>query len=581
MVTALGTYRLVAALGDGPMFWEIAAPAYVLMWIRRLNPKADRVHRKGQLHISATVDKTAELEWIRQRYPLDPSDAESAIAFAKMLATSRAREASVRDLLAPGYEPRSFELVYPPREYQRLAADMFLRTGNLLLVDAVGLGKTVTTIAALTDPSTRPAVVVTLAHLTRQWKREFTKFAPTMRALVLTKGTPYRLHDRHDNAPDVVICNYHKLVGWEEYFTTRLKPRAVIFDEVQELRRDKSAKWSAARAIAHVAERRLGLSATPVYNYGSEMYSILDVLSPGTLGDKTEFHAEWCNGAQGGSRDSTPIANPAAFGSYLRAQGVMLVRSRSDVGRELPALSSIVQATDSDTEVIAAAADSVAEMARIIASGGGTQQERFAASAEIDWRLREATGVAKAEYVCAFVSLLCEAGERVVLYGWHHKVYDIWRTKLAEWKPAEFHGDQSLTQKDAAKDAFTKGDARVLIMSLRAGAGLDGLQHCCRTVVFGELDWSPAVHEQAAGRVHRDGQPDPVMAYYCLSDEGSDPVIADALGLKEHQSRGVRLRAEDAEAGPLFGRSADAGEPHIQRLARMVLEKRGATAKQD
>ena len=45
-------------------------------------------------------------------------------------------------------------------------------------------------------------------------------------------------------------------------------------------------------------------------------------------------------------------------------------------------------------------------------------------------------------------------------------------------------------------DDFIDGDARVLMMSLRSGAGLDGLQEVSHTAVFGELDWSPGVHRQ-------------------------------------------------------------------------------------
>src|SRR5579884_3848269 len=43
-------------------------------------------------------------------------------------------------------------------------------------------------------------------------------------------------------------------------------------------------------------------------------------------------------------------------------------------------------------------------------------------------------------------------------------------------------------------------------MSLRSGAGLDGLQEDCTVGVFGELDWSPEQHRQCIGRLDRDGQ---------------------------------------------------------------------------
>src|SRR5688500_3601841 len=45
-----------------------------------------------------------------------------------------------------------------------------------------------------------------------------------------------------------------------------------------------------------------------------------------------------------------------------------------------------------------------------------------------------------------------------------------------------------------------------------------------------------AVVGNCAGRLHRDGQNDPVVAYFLVSDIGSDPVMADVLALKRSQS---------------------------------------------
>jgi len=108
-------------------------------------------------------------------------------------------------------------------------------------------------------------------------------------------------------------------------------------------------------------------------------------------------------------------------------------------------------------------------------------------------------------YVADFVRLLVESGEQVVLYGWHREVYHIWLDRMADLKPALFTGTESTSQKQEAKRRFLAKETPVLIMSLRAGAGVDGLQHVCKTVVYGELDWSPGVHEQGVGRVFRDG----------------------------------------------------------------------------
>ena len=119
------------------------------------------------------------------------------------------------------------------------------------------------------------------------------------------------------------------------------------------------------------------------------------------------------------------------------------------------------------------------------------------------------------------------------------------------------------------------GDSKVMLISLRAGAGIDGLQHVCSTVVFGELDWSPGVHEQCIGRAHRDGQTEPVMAYFLISDSGSDPIVSDVLGVKREQIEGVR------NPGDNLVERIDTGENQLRRLASEFLKSRGISTEHD
>lgn len=211
-----------------------------------------------------------------------------------------------------------------------------------------------------------------------------------------------------------------------------------------------------------------------------------------------------------------------------------------------------------------------AELAKLILQQGqGKRGEKMMAAEEFSNKLRQATGIAKAPYVAQFVRMLCENGEPVVLFGWHREVYGIWMDQLKDLCPVLYTGTESPTQKQAARDAFTGGTSQVLIMSLRSGAGLDGLQERGRTVVFGELDWSPGVHEQCTGRLHRDGQTDAVMAYYLVAEEGSDPIVSDVLGLKQQQIHGLRDLNDNLIA------RLDTGDGHIRRLAEQYLEKKG------
>ena len=67
----------------------------------------------------------------------------------------------------------------------------------------------------------------------------------------------------------------------------------------------------------------------------------------------------------------------------------------------------------------------------------------------------------------------------------------------------------------------------------RDASGLNLQRATC--VVFGELDWFPAVHSQAEDRAHRIGQRDSLLCHYLVSPRGSDRDMQDALGLRVSQ----------------------------------------------
>jgi hypothetical protein len=257
----------------------------------------------------------------------------------------------------------------------------------------------------------------------------------------------------------------------------------------------------------------------------------------------------------------------------MRESGLMLRRTRRDVGRELLPLNKCVEPIDADMAALDAVSVNCAELARsILKHGEAFRGQKMQQSEEFSNLLRQATGIAKAPYVAEYVRLLLDGEQRVVLYGWHREVYSIWMDRLKEFKPVLYTGSESPAQKEAAKRAFISGESRVLIISLRAGAGLDGLQHACRTIVFGELDWSPGVHEQCEGRVLRDGQAEPVFAYYLVADDGSDPTVAQVLGMKRQQIAGIR---HDGEA--LFEQLQNK-DNRIKDLARDFLTRAGISA---
>lgn len=575
-----GQYRHVPADAspNRRAFWLVTAEPHVMVKLKRTFPRVLQA-RTSAIAVADTADVARDLEWFCGRYPLIAADPESGERLAKQAEGHRAAEDQVLRILGGERVDHGWrEPAIPAREYQLVAADLVRATGRLLLTDDLGLGKTLSGMLVLRDPQALPAVVVTETHLTTQWERELGRFLPWLTVHVVTSSKPYdptqlmigRGKNRRpvvDRTPDVLVMSYSKLAGWADHLANRA--RTVIYDEMQALRHRDTNRYIGAQVLAGQATYRVGLTNTPVYNYGDEIHSVVEILDPEILGSREEFKREWCSADDDGGRRGAKVRNPAALGAYLRDAGIMLRRTGKDVGRELPPVVVVEQNVDIDPFVLETLSGDATGMAELILNQETGHADRWRMSGELENRMRHATGVAKAPFVAEFVRLLLEAEDRVVVWVWHREVYRLLTDRLQEFHPVLYSGSESPAQKDANAAAFKTGESRVLLMSLRSGAGLDGLQDVCRVGVFAELDWSPQVHKQAIGRLNRDGQPDTVVAYYLVSDQGADPAIAEVLDIKRQQSEPIL----DPD-GDLFTVREDQTVGRAVLLAREVLNRR-------
>ena len=559
-----------AKLSENKREWIINCEPHVQTRLRRLFARVSTTVGKS-ITLSNTPENCRDLEWFFQRYPVEISDAHQLQVQSE---EHREMEAHLETLLETPSTAPSIALAKPPRQYQEVAAALLNVVRGYLLADDVGLGKTVSAICPMADGAKLPAVVVCPAHMPRQWVQMLREFAPHLRVHRVRKGSPYplaaasgRQRDMWNELPDVIVLSYHMLRGWSE--TLAKFAHYAIFDECQQLRSPGSQIYAACTHLVKGVRWVMGLSATPIYNYGDEFFWVIDALRPGALGTRDEFVREWCGGGQ-------RVKKTKEFGQYLRREGIMLRRTRREVGRELPPLTRIAHTIDCNTDVLDKIAGNAVELAKVVLQHNEAfRGQHMQAAGEFDALMRQATGLAKAPFVAEFVRLLIENGESVVLFGWHRSVYDIWLERLKDLNPVMYTGSESGSQKHGSVQTFLEKKSKLLIMSLRSGAGVDGLQSVCRTAVIGELDWSPGAIEQCIGRLDRDGQPDPVMAYFLLSADGADPVMADVIGVKREQIEGVR----NPET-PLIER-IETGEDHIRRLARDLLERRGEVVTSD
>ncbi len=528
-------------------------PPHVAIRLKQLFPRVPK-HQIGSFEFPNDKQHCADLSWFLQRYPMDMPKAQS-----DMLESGRqafvAEQSHMEDILRPDYLPSVLNGLKDGqkiRQYQGQAIDLILARRALLLGDDVGLGKTYTAAGLCLHPQALPAAVVMQTHLQTQWQEKIESF--THLKVHKIKGTkPYNLP-----AADVYLFKYSQLLGWIDTFGDGFF-KTVIFDEIQELRRGTdSGKGQAAKVLSDAAIYKLGLSATPIYNYGAEIWNIIQFLDDLALGSLYDFLREWCI-------DDRRVKDPDALGSYLREQNLMLRRTKRDVGQQMPPINTIVEHIEADQKAL----KSVEELAKHLAikATTGDFYSRGQAGRELDLMMRHTTGVSKALGVARYIRILLENDIPVLLMGWHRDVYCIWLDELADLNPAMYTGSESEKQKNDAVRRFVSGETNLFIMSLRSGAGLDGLQSRCSTVVFGELDWSPKVHEQIIGRLNREGQQEQITAIYLNTNEGSDPPMVEVLGIKQFQSTGIIDPGKQLE-------TKFSDKSRIQALAEQFLSKR-------
>lgn len=542
--------------------WVVKGDPSVTEMCKRLFP-GSAGSKRGEARFTAHRRMVGELCWLMLRFPLTVklSDLplwDKAVADARSAAIRKEKAARMPSAATPPEGSFTGTLM----SFQQEGLGFLLQHDRCLLADEMGLGKTVQALAWLASTGSFPVLVIPPAHLTRNWQEEATRFlrlnGQIPRVHIIKGLKPYELPEA-----DVYIMHYLLLRGWKEALPG-LPFKAVIFDEIQELRHTGTEKYSAASLLSESCERVIGLSGTPIYNRGGEIWNVINILDYHFLGDWESFSREWCYGY-----GSAVVVKPDLLGAYLKREGLMLRRTKQEVLKELPPKRRLVQELDWNDKVYARLMEPILpQVLRWKTDGTLTPSARAMLEESISQRARQATGVAKAPYVCQFVRALLEGGEAVLLFAHHHEVIDIYKKELHSFSPGFITGRETSAMKDKAVERFMAGKTNLLCISLRAASGLNLQRATC--VVFGELDWSPAVHSQAEDRAHRIGQEDSLLCYYLVAPQGSDATMQEALGLKVSQFVGLMGDT------PLSAQQAADGASQARRHVEKIVEDMGS-----
>lgn len=518
--------------------WVVKGEPCVIYMAKKLFPGCSG-RGSGLARFKNTKRINGDLNWLMQRYPLKIQQHEK---------WDKSYQAAVEHVLKRNELNKQPQKITPPMEFkgklmefQKEGLAFLIHNRRTLLADEMGLGKTIEALAFMSTTESYPALIVVPPHLIRNWQKEIDKFIKLPQEIIslfddnkdqvhVIKGLkPYKLPE-----VSVYIIHYLLLRGWKKALLN-IGFKAIIFDEIQDLRHTRTEKYSAASLIASECENVIGLSGTPIYNRGGEIWNVLNIIEYHCLGDWDSFTREWCYGY-----GSDLVKNPNLLGDYLKREGLLIRRRKDQVLKELPPKRRVVQTVDFDNGTYGNLIQAAVEKAKRI-EGINDYFEKGRMTRDIVNDTRRAIGVAKAPYVAAFVKMLLDAGERVLLFAYHHDVWDEYKVGLREYGPVFVTGKETGKQKDDSIRSFKNNQTNICCISLRAAAGIDGLQSAT-CVVFGELDWSPAILSQAEDRIQRIGvnlNQDSILCYYLVAEEGTDETIQEFLGLKVSQFVGI------------------------------------------
>jgi SNF2 family DNA or RNA helicase len=299
---------------------------------------------------------------------------------------------------------------------------------------------------------------------------------------------------------------------------------------------------------------RLALTGTPVLNHAEELVSQLRVL--GRLED-------FGSGARFARQFQGPLTEERLHWHLRRRCFVR--RLKSEVLPQLPPKRRVVLpvALDNEREYRLAERDLVAwlreqplDLRELDARIARTlRAERLAQLGT----LQRLAARGKLHAALAWIHDFLASGEPLVVFARHREVQEA----VLERFPRALHllGRDALAEREATVRAFQDPDGPALLVAATRVAGQGLTLTRASNVAFLELEWTPALHDQAEDRCHRIGQRDAVTAWYVLAAGTIDETTAALLERK----RGLVAAVTD-------GRRLD-GAPLVDELVR---ELRGA-----
>ncbi len=535
----IGTLEYVLDKYSKTWSWKVTGDRAVSM-ISRLVSEAWYGENVNEIIIPDSTETVKQLKLIMDRYPLEILS--KSIWQRKIVKTYAPKPTLPPVKLKLKRAKTGEQFRGKLLNFQKEGLDFLLKSsGNALLADEMGLGKTVQTLSyAATEKQTFPLLVVAPLVTLNNWEREIEKFLKkkSRNGRIIESESPSVTIIRTGKSQelpktDIYIINYELLFKRNDDLS-KLGLRTIVCDEVHNLRSKTTQKYKAVKKLAALPSilYRIGLSGTPIYNRGSEIWPIIDIIKPGLLGSFKEFCEYFCYVNEKGK--AIVLENKRASLRNELQKHVMLRRKKADVLKELKDKVRYKEVIAADTDYYLEELDKIWKKVEAEQKDAETEFSKSASYHRAIQSERQIAGIAKLPHVINFVKNIMEIEESVVVFCHHKVIHKLLHDSLQEFSPVSIIGGQSDATRQDQIDKFQRGESKLMIAGIRAGnVGINLTR--AKYVIFAELDWSPAIHRQAEDRLHRIGQKNTVFAYYLIGNGTLDDHVANVLVDKSYE----------------------------------------------
>lgn len=425
--------------------------------------------------------------------------------------------------------------------------------GRAILADEVGLGKTIEAGIVIKEYILRGAVrtclVLVPASLCEQWRAElwekfelefevsrgpagvWGRYPLVISSLETARHERHRRRVRGANYDLVVVDEAHRLrnhltLGWK--FVNDLNPRLLLL-----------------------------VTATPVQNDLRELYNLVTLVRPGTVGTFSQFRRDFLTG-----HDKRAPRNAPRLRSLLESVMIRTRRTDTDLVFAPRKVETLwVPQTPAERSLYRDVSDFVAdavkgdvgqpgrphyftlmvlqkEMGSSWAAARATLGKLASSPDGLDARrLKDlcaradavSTAPSKVKHLLRCIHAL--HGEKAIVFTQFRATQDtvVAALRAEGIEPAIFHGELSWREKEDSLESF-RGERQVLVSTEAGGEGRN-LQFC-RIVINYDLPWNPMRVEQRIGRVHRLGQQHPVRVIHLAARGTIESYVLEILDRK-------------------------------------------------